>query len=36
LTYGFAEEVIGKIKVESIKQQLDETVLNRLNTRLEV
>lgn len=36
LTYGFAEEVIGKIKIESIKQQLDETVLNRLNTRLEV
>ena len=36
LTYGFAEEVINKIKVESIKQQLDEAVLNRLNTRLEV
>ncbi len=36
LTYGFAEEVISKIKIESIKQQLDETVLNRLNTRLEV
>ena len=36
LTYGFAEEVIGKIKVESIKAQLDEAVLNRLNARLEV
>ena len=36
LTYGFAEEVIAKIKVDSIKQQLDEAVLNRLNTRLEV
>ena len=36
LTYGFAEEVIAKIKIESIKQQLDEAVLNRLNTRLEV
>jgi len=36
LTYGFAEEVINKIKVESIKRQLDEAVLNRLNTRLEV
>jgi Fe-S cluster assembly protein SufD len=35
LTYGFAEEVIGKIKVESIRQQLDEAVLNRLNARLE-
>src|SRR3989442_1124089 len=36
LTYGFAEEVIAKIKVESIKQQLDEAVLNRLHARLEV
>ncbi|HKO59905.1 MAG TPA: Fe-S cluster assembly protein SufD [Pyrinomonadaceae bacterium] len=36
LTYGFAEEVINKIKVDSIKQQLDKAVLNRLNTRLEV
>ncbi|HEY5884525.1 MAG TPA: Fe-S cluster assembly protein SufD, partial [Pyrinomonadaceae bacterium] len=36
LTYGFAEEVIAKVKVDSIKQQLDEAVLNRLNTRLEV
>jgi len=36
LTYGFAEEVIGKIKIDSIRQQLDEAVLNRLNTRLEV
>ena len=35
LTYGFAEEVIGKIKVESIRAQLDEAVLNRLNARLE-
>jgi Fe-S cluster assembly protein SufD len=36
LTYGFAEEVIARIKVESIKTQLDEAVLNRLNARLEV
>jgi len=35
LTYGFAEEVIGKIKIDSIKAQLDETVLNRINARLE-
>ena len=35
LTYGFAEEVIGKIKIESIREQLDEAVLNRLNARLE-
>ncbi|HEY6232210.1 MAG TPA: Fe-S cluster assembly protein SufD [Pyrinomonadaceae bacterium] len=35
LTYGFAEEVIGKIKIDSIRNQLDEAVLTRLNTRLE-
>ncbi|HVQ38076.1 MAG TPA: Fe-S cluster assembly protein SufD [Pyrinomonadaceae bacterium] len=35
LTYGFAEEVIGKIKIESIRAQLDEAVLNRLKARLE-
>jgi Fe-S cluster assembly protein SufD len=35
LTYGFAEEVIEKIKIESIKAQLDETVINRLHARLE-
>ena len=36
LTYGFAEEVIDKIKIESIKAQLDKAVLNRLQARLEV
>ncbi len=35
LTYGFAEEVIGKIRIESVKAQLDATVLNRLNAKLE-
>ena len=35
LTYGFAEEVIAKIKIESIKAQLDEAVLNRLHAQLE-
>jgi Fe-S cluster assembly protein SufD len=35
LTYGFAEEVIAKIKLESIRNQLDATVLNRLNASLE-
>ena len=35
LTYGFAEEVIAKIKIESIKAQLDEAVLNRIHARLE-
>jgi Fe-S cluster assembly protein SufD len=36
LTYGFAEEVIGKIRVESIRSQLDQAVLHRLNARLDV
>ncbi|HTK39001.1 MAG TPA: Fe-S cluster assembly protein SufD [Pyrinomonadaceae bacterium] len=36
LTYGFAEEIIRKIGVESIKLDLDEAVLNRLNVKLEV
>ena len=35
LTYGFAEEVIGKIKIDSIRQQLDDAVLTHLHTRLE-
>lgn len=35
LTYGFAEEVIEKIRIESIMAQLDEAVLNRLHARLE-
>jgi hypothetical protein len=35
LTYGFAEEVIEKIKIGSIKAQLDEIVLRQLNTQLE-
>jgi Fe-S cluster assembly protein SufD len=34
LTYGFAEEVINKIKIESVKKQLDEAVLNRLHASL--
>jgi Fe-S cluster assembly protein SufD len=34
LTYGFAEEVVNKIRIESIKAQLDETVLNRLHAKL--
>jgi Fe-S cluster assembly protein SufD len=36
LTYGFAEEVIAKIKTNSIRKQLDEAVLHRLQARLEV
>lgn len=35
LTYGFAEEVINKIGIESIKKELDNAVLNRLKTKLD-
>jgi len=35
LTYGFAEEVIGKIKVDSIRSQLDQAVLNQIHAQLE-
>ncbi len=36
LTYGFAEEIIRKIEIASIKAELDEAVLNRLDVNLEV
>jgi len=36
LTYGFAEEIINKIEIESIKKELDTAVLNRLGTELGV
>lgn len=36
LTYGFAEAIIRKIGIESIKTALDEAVLHRLNVKLEV
>ncbi|HSK63383.1 MAG TPA: Fe-S cluster assembly protein SufD [Pyrinomonadaceae bacterium] len=35
LTYGFAEEVIQKIKIDSIRAQLDEVVLDQLHAHLE-
>ncbi len=35
LTYGFAEELVEKIKIDSIRRQLDEAILNRLHARLE-
>jgi Fe-S cluster assembly protein SufD len=35
LTYGFAEEVIGKIKLDSIRAQLDAVVLSQLHAHLE-
>jgi Fe-S cluster assembly protein SufD len=36
LTYGFAEEVIEKIKIDSVRRELDAAVLNRLHVDLEV
>ena len=36
LTYGFAEAVIRKIGIDSIRTDLDAAVLNRLNVKLEV
>ena len=35
LTYGFAEEIVEKIKVASVKRQLDEAILNRLHADFE-
>ncbi|MDT5158428.1 MAG: Fe-S cluster assembly protein SufD [Acidobacteriota bacterium] len=35
LTYGFAEEIVGRVKFDSIRAQLDEAILNRLHARLE-
>ncbi len=34
LTYGFAEEVINKIEIDSIKQELDKMVLSRLDAKI--
>jgi Fe-S cluster assembly protein SufD len=36
LTYGFAEEIVERVKFDSIRAQLDEAILNRLHARLEV
>lgn len=36
LTYGFAEEVISKIRLASVRQRLDEAVLTKLHQNLEV
>jgi Fe-S cluster assembly protein SufD len=36
LTYGFAEEIINKIGIDSIKTDLDKAVLNRLAVKMEV
>lgn len=34
LTYGFAEEIINKIQITQIKEELDQVVLNRLAAKL--
>ncbi len=36
LTFGFAEDVISKIKIASVRKQLDEIVLSRLNQKLDI
>ena len=36
LTYGFAEDVISKIKLKSVRDQLDRIVLDKLHQSLEV
>ena len=36
LTYGFAEDVISKIKLKSVREQLDRLVLDKLHQSLEV
>ena len=36
LTFGFAEDVIGKIKLKSVREQLDKMVLDKLHQSLEV
>jgi Fe-S cluster assembly protein SufD len=36
LTYGFAEDVISKIKLKSVRKQLDRVVLAKLHQSLEV
>jgi Fe-S cluster assembly protein SufD len=36
LTYGFAEEVIEKIKIDSVRKELNGVVLNRLHSELQI
>src|SRR5262249_10878644 len=36
LTYGFAEDVISKIKLKSVREQLDRIVLDKLHQSLEI
>jgi Fe-S cluster assembly protein SufD len=34
LTYGFAEEIVNKIEIDSLKSQVDKAILNRLKASL--
>ncbi len=34
LTYGFAEEIVNKIEIDSLKSQIDKALLNRLKASL--
>jgi Fe-S cluster assembly protein SufD len=36
LTFGFAEELIGRIRIGSVREQLDRAVLDKLHQSLEV
>ncbi len=36
LTYGFAEDVISKIRLKSVREQLDRVVMDKLHQSLEV
>ncbi|MBK8314296.1 MAG: SufD family Fe-S cluster assembly protein [Acidobacteria bacterium] len=36
LTFGFAEDVISKIKLKSVRKQLDKTVLDKLHQSLDL
>jgi Fe-S cluster assembly protein SufD len=36
LTYGFAEDVISKIKMKAVREQLDKAVLEKLHQNLDV
>ena len=35
LTYGFAEEVIERIKIDSVKRNLNQAVMNSLSFGLD-
>jgi Fe-S cluster assembly protein SufD len=36
LTYGFAEEVIERIRIDSVRNELNQVILNRLQSELQI